>query len=78
MADAAPIFCAGGTVFSALSKVRLDDSVHLGVWGAGGLGHYGIQLGKLPVLLHLQQLQLGLFSGLCVREELVDQLGTNR
>jgi propanol-preferring alcohol dehydrogenase len=45
--DAAPLFCAGGTVFSALSKVKLDDSVHLAVWGAGGLGHYGIQLGKL-------------------------------
>ena len=44
---AAPLFCAGGTVFSALAKVRIDDSVHLGVWGAGGLGHYGIQLGKL-------------------------------
>jgi propanol-preferring alcohol dehydrogenase len=27
--------------------VRLDDSVHLGIWGAGGLGHYGIQLGRL-------------------------------
>lgn len=46
-AEAAPLFCAGGTVFSALSKVRIDDSTHLGVWGAGGLGHYGIQLGKL-------------------------------
>jgi propanol-preferring alcohol dehydrogenase len=45
-ADAAPLFCAGGTVFSALSKVRLDNSMHLGVWGAGGLGHYGIQFGK--------------------------------
>ena len=47
LAQAAPLFCAGGTVFSALAKVRLDDSVHLGIWGAGGLGHYGIQLGKL-------------------------------
>lgn len=45
--EAAPLFCAGGTVFSALAKVRLDDGVHLGVWGAGGLGHYGIQLGNL-------------------------------
>jgi alcohol dehydrogenase, propanol-preferring len=43
---AAPLFCAGGTVFSALAKVKLDNSVRLGVWGAGGLGHYGIQLGK--------------------------------
>jgi alcohol dehydrogenase, propanol-preferring len=47
LTEAAPLFCAGGTVFSALAKVKLHDSVHLGVWGAGGLGHYGIQLGKL-------------------------------
>jgi propanol-preferring alcohol dehydrogenase len=47
LAHAAPLFCAGGTVFSALAKVKLDSSVRLGVWGAGGLGHYGIQLGKL-------------------------------
>jgi len=47
LAAAAPLFCAGGTVFSALAKVNLDETVHLAVWGAGGLGHYGIQLGKL-------------------------------
>ena len=45
-AEAAPLFCAGGTVFSALSKIKLDGSTHLGIWGAGGLGQYGIQLGK--------------------------------
>jgi len=45
-AQAAPLFCAGGTVFSALSKIKLDGSMHLGIWGAGGLGQYGIQLGK--------------------------------
>lgn len=44
--QAAPLFCAGGTVFSALAKVQLNDDIHLGVWGAGGLGHYAIQLGK--------------------------------
>lgn len=47
LSEAAPLFCAGGTVFSALAKVKLDESAHLGIWGAGGLGHYGIQLGKL-------------------------------
>ena len=44
--QAAPLFCAGGTVYSALQKVKLDESVRLGIWGAGGLGHYAIQLGK--------------------------------
>lgn len=63
LTDAAPLFCAGGTVFSALAKVKLDDSVHLGIWGAGGLGHYGIQLGKLAgakvtaVDLHAEKLE---------------------
>jgi propanol-preferring alcohol dehydrogenase len=42
----APLLCAGGTVFSALAKVKLDADTHVGVWGAGGLGHYGIQLAK--------------------------------
>ena len=44
--ETAPLFCAGGTVFSALSKIKLDSSTHLGIWGAGGLGQYGVQLGK--------------------------------
>ena len=45
--DAAPLFCAGGTVYSALSKVQVDESKKVGIWGAGGLGLYGIQLAKL-------------------------------
>jgi propanol-preferring alcohol dehydrogenase len=46
LSAAAPLFCAGGTVYSALAKVKLNADTHLGVWGAGGLGHYGIQLAK--------------------------------
>lgn len=45
--EAAPLFCAGGTVYSALRKVDLSGSARLGVWGIGGLGHIAIQLGKL-------------------------------
>jgi len=45
--QAAPLFCAGATVWSALRKLDLDNSFHLGVWGVGGLGQYAIQLGKL-------------------------------
>ena len=45
--QAAPLFCAGATVYSALRKVKLDRSAHLGVWGVGGLGHLAVQLGKL-------------------------------
>ena len=47
LVEAAPLFCAGGTVWSALGKVDLDASVRLGVWGAGGLGLYAVQIGKL-------------------------------
>lgn len=44
--EAAPLFCAGATVYSALRKVPLK-SARLGIWGLGGLGHLGVQLGKL-------------------------------
>ena len=40
-----PLFCAGGTVFSALAKVKLEMRPRIWPCGrAGGLGHYGIQL----------------------------------
>ncbi len=46
LSEAAPLFCAGGTVFSALSKVDLKESDHLAVWGVGGLGHFAVQLAR--------------------------------
>ena len=47
LAEAAPLFCAGGTVYSALSKVSLDETKRIAIWGAGGLGLYAIQLARL-------------------------------
>ncbi len=47
LAEAAPLFCAGGTVYSALSKVSLDTTKRVAIWGAGGLGLYAIQLARL-------------------------------
>ncbi|MGH9339466.1 MAG: alcohol dehydrogenase catalytic domain-containing protein [Acidobacteriota bacterium] len=44
--SAAPLFCAGGTVYSALQKVNLK-SAHLGIWGVGGLGHLALELGRI-------------------------------
>jgi alcohol dehydrogenase, propanol-preferring len=43
----APLFCAGLTSYRALkvSGARLGDSV--AIWGAGGLGHYAIQIARL-------------------------------
>ena len=46
LVQAAPLFCAGGTVYSALRKVKLNGS-KLAVWGIGGLGQLAVQLGKL-------------------------------
>ncbi len=44
--DAAPLYCAGLTPYRALksSGARVGDTVV--VWGAGGLGHYAIQIAK--------------------------------
>ncbi len=44
--DAAPLYCAGLTPYRALkiSGARVGDTVV--VWGAGGLGHYAVQIAK--------------------------------
>ncbi len=43
--DAAPLFCAGVTVFRALKKARISPGQRLAVFGVGGLGHLAVQLG---------------------------------
>jgi propanol-preferring alcohol dehydrogenase len=43
--DAAPLFCAGVTVFRALKKARISAGQRLAVFGVGGLGHLAVQLG---------------------------------
>lgn len=40
-ADAAPLQCAGATVFTALNEASSNDTV--GILGVGGLGHLAIQ-----------------------------------
>jgi alcohol dehydrogenase, propanol-preferring len=44
---AAPLFCAGLTVYRALKKAGPLDGRRLTVFGVGGLGHLAVQLGKL-------------------------------
>lgn len=44
--DAAPLFCAGLTVYRALKKAMPLAGRRLAVFGIGGLGHLAIQLGK--------------------------------
>ena len=44
--DAAPLFCAGVTVFRALKKARISPDQRLAVFGVGGLGHLAVQIGR--------------------------------
>jgi len=44
--DAAPLFCAGVTVFRALKKARVLPGQRLAVFGVGGLGHLAVQIGQ--------------------------------
>lgn len=43
---AAPLLCAGITVFSPLIHHQINGSARLGVIGIGGLGHLALQYGK--------------------------------
>jgi propanol-preferring alcohol dehydrogenase len=44
-AEAAPLFCAGVTVYRALKRANLRGK-RLGVFGVGGLGHLAVQIGR--------------------------------
>jgi propanol-preferring alcohol dehydrogenase len=44
-ADVAPLFCAGVTVYRALSQARILPGQRLAVFGVGGLGHLAVQIG---------------------------------
>jgi len=44
--EAAPLFCAGVTVYRALSQARMSPGQRLAIFGIGGLGHFAVQLGR--------------------------------
>jgi propanol-preferring alcohol dehydrogenase len=44
--QAAPLFCAGVTVYRAIKESQLQAGQRLAVFGVGGLGHLAIQIGK--------------------------------
>jgi len=44
--DAAPLFCAGVTVYRALKHANLQPGQRLAVFGVGGLGHLAVQIGQ--------------------------------
>jgi alcohol dehydrogenase, propanol-preferring len=44
--DAAPLFCAGVTVYRALRQAKIQPGQRLAVFGVGGLGHLAVQIGR--------------------------------
>src|SRR6266852_4169174 len=42
--DAAPLFCAGVTVYRALKQARISPGQRLAIFGIGGLGHVAVQI----------------------------------
>jgi propanol-preferring alcohol dehydrogenase len=43
--EAAPLFCAGVTVYRALRRANIQPGQRLAVFGVGGLGHLAVQIG---------------------------------
>ncbi len=43
--EAAPLFCAGVTVYRALKHAKIQAGQRLAIFGVGGLGHLAIQIG---------------------------------
>ena len=44
--EAAPLFCAGVTVYRALKQASIAPGQRLAVFGVGGLGHLAVQIGR--------------------------------
>ena len=45
-AEAAPLFCAGVTVYRAIRNAGVVAGQRVGVFGVGGLGHLGVQIAR--------------------------------
>jgi propanol-preferring alcohol dehydrogenase len=44
--EAAPLFCAGVTVYRAMRQARVAAGQRVGIFGIGGLGHVAVQIGR--------------------------------
>jgi alcohol dehydrogenase, propanol-preferring len=44
--EAAPLFCAGVTVYRALKQVRIHPGQRIAIFGIGGLGHLAVQIAR--------------------------------
>jgi propanol-preferring alcohol dehydrogenase len=45
-AEAAPLFCAGVTVYRALRRAQISPGQRLAIFGIGGLGHVAVQIAQ--------------------------------
>lgn len=67
-ANAAPLFCAGVTVYRALKQARISPGQRLAVFGVGGLGHVAVQLGchfaAQVIAIDISEEKLGIASSL--------------
>jgi len=45
-AEAAPLFCAGVTVYRAIKNGRIAPGQRVAIFGVGGLGHLAVQIAK--------------------------------
>jgi alcohol dehydrogenase, propanol-preferring len=45
--EAAPLFCAGVTVYRVLKQAKITRGQRLAIFGIGGLGHIAVQIGKV-------------------------------
>jgi propanol-preferring alcohol dehydrogenase len=46
LVEAAPLFCAGVTVYRALKQAKIKPGQRLAVFGVGGLGHLAVQIAQ--------------------------------
>jgi propanol-preferring alcohol dehydrogenase len=46
LVEAAPLFCAGVTVYRALKQAKISPGQRLAIFGIGGLGHIAVQIGR--------------------------------
>ena len=44
--EAAPLFCAGVTVYRAIKKAKIRDGQRVAIFGIGGLGHLAVQIAR--------------------------------
>src|SRR5215208_5718447 len=66
--EAAPLFCAGVTVYRALKKAGVAAGQRVAVFGVGGLGHLAVQIAKAmgaeAIGLHVSKEKLALATEL--------------